>query len=603
MAEKMVGSECKTLKEIFANKYNVDFYQREYVWTKKQLEDLIEDLSSEFLKNWTEDDDPKKVMSYSPYFMGEIVTATKENDRSAIIDGQQRITTFTLLMIYMVRTFGHLKNFPKSDFENAVYSNDYGEMNFTISVKERNDCMTSLVENGEYTPNSNDKPYVQNIIDRYNDIFECWNEQITENNVVNFSYWLLNKVKFSKVWTNDDEFAYVIFETMNDRGLPLTKVEMLRSYLLANIASNKRDSSIATFDNMVRILNEIKLSSKSKAVDEFFKVYLRGHYVETFTKNDSKSDFVYIGNGFHRWVRENSKSKLHLYKSDDFVNFINELSFYSRQYKYIYDLIEKRDATNNLYLIVNEDYSFTLQPALILSAIKLNESKENVDKKIAIVSKYLTKVLTWRTWNHWMISQSSMEGPIYQLCKLIKDKDINEIKTILGNNPIELPSLKTPPILNRQNKPKIKVLLSLITEIVAKNSGESNYMLNQSEDIEVEHIWSDHFEQHKDEFPDQNSFSLARNNLGDLLVLPKTFNASYGDAKYETKVEQYFSQNILAQSLNEKKYKNNPGFIKFKDSTSLDFKSYDHFKYSAIIERAELYKNILLWNFEKNMED
>ena len=119
------------------------------------------------------------------------------------------------------------------------------------------------------------------------------------------------------------------------------------------------------------------------------------------------------------------------------------------------------------------------------------------------------------------------------------------------------------------------------------------------DDIEVEHIWADHFNQHMDECASEDEFDNYRNNIGDLLVLPKSFNASYGDAPYVIKVEQYFSQNILAQTLNEKKYVNNPDFVRFMNSSGLNFKAYDEFKKNSIVERAELYKAILLWNWNE----
>ena len=121
-------------------------------------------------------------------------------------------------------------------------------------------------------------------------------------------------------------------------------------------------------------------------------------------------------------------------------------------------------------------------------------------------------------------------------------------------------------------------------------------MLNK-EDIEVEHIWSDHYNEHLDEFVSKDEFDNYRNNIGDLLVLPKSFNASYNDSPYAIKVEQYYSQNILAQTLNNKKYKNNPDFVRFMNESGLQFKAYDEFKKISIIERAELYKAILQWNW------
>ena len=525
--------------------------------------------------------------------------STREGQRSTIIDGQQRITTFTLILIYMLKKFANINQFPHSDIEKAIYSDDFGTPRFNLDIDQRRECMLSLFKNGYYQPTEKDEHYVKNIVDRYNDIADCWNENINEDNVVNFAYWLKEKVVFSKVWTNSDEFAYVIFETMNDRGLSLTQVEMLRSYLLANLNKDKREEGVELFDNVIQRLVGIKLNSKSKAEFEFFKMYFRGHYAENLSQTkEVNSDFVRIGKEFHRWFRDNDKSLLNLKTEDDYFKFLKKIDYFSKQYKIVNDLIVERNTKDYLYLIINNDYGFTLQPALILASINYQDDDATVKEKIKIISKYLTKVLTWRVWNHWMISQSSMEASIYTLCKKIRDLKISDLEKILDSEPIELPKLETSPTLNQQNKPKIKVILSLITEIVSKNSGNSDYMLNKP-DIEVEHIWSDHYEDHLDEFNDKTEFNSYRNNIGDLLVLPKSFNASYGDSPYEVKVKQYFEQNILAQSLNENKYKNNPLFIKFYKNNSLNFKPYKTFNKQSISERAELYKSILLWNWRK----
>lgn len=93
----------------------------------------------------------------------------------------------------------------------------------------------------------------------------------------------------------------------------------------------------------------------------------------------------------------------------------------------------------------------------------------------------------------------------------------------------------TSPHLNQQNKFNIKVLLALIAEIVAKCSGTPSYMLNK-EEIEVGH----------------------------------------------------FSQNILAQTLNQQKYTSNPGFLGFMNSTGLPFKSYDEFKRAAYNKKCQM---------------
>ncbi len=592
----IVDSKVFSLKGLFADKFTVDFYQREYVWERKQIENLIMDLSTEFLKMWEEGHTILNVSGYDPYFMGEIVLSIKNGEKSAVIDGQQRITTLTLLLIYLLRTYGSLPKFP-TDIGDLIYADYYGEYYFNLDIPERRECMLSLFNTGEYDVPRDASPSVVNLVKRYAEISECWDKRINETNIVPFVYWLKEKVMFSKVWTNSDEFAYVIFETMNDRGLSLTQIEMLRSYLLANIDEDDRTAMMDKFDAIIRSLSQIKLSSSSKAEFEFFKMYFRGHYAEDFSQGkNSASDFVRIGKEFHRWVSENAKH-LGLKKSHDFIDFIDRIQYFADVYIKINALIQARDTKEYLYLIVNSDYGFTMQPAVILSAVRYKDPDDVINKKIKVVSRYLTKALTWRVWNHWMISQSALEAKSYELCKAVRGMNVEDLKQYLSTDPLESPALEGTPTLNQQNRRRFAVMLSLVTEIVAARSNVPDYPLNH-QDIEVEHIWANHYEDHAADFRDEAEFATVRNSLGDLLVLPKSFNASYNDASYEIKVEQYYSQNILAQTLNSKKYTNNPGFLAYKNASGIPFKPYDTFTKDAIAERTSLYRMILEDNWK-----
>lgn len=595
MDVKYVNSHVYPMKEVFSSKYIVDFYQRAYVWSKKHMEDLVIDLSSDFLRQWRKDYTSKDVENLDPYFMGEIILAAQEG-RYAIIDGQQRITSLTLLLIYIKHNYSSLLNFP--EINNMIYSDYFGEKKFNLEIEDRLECMNALFGNGSYTLKDSDTDSVKNIVERYNDLGEIWNNKINNENIIPFTYWLANKVCFSKVWTNSDDFAYMIFETMNDRGMSLTQVEMLRSYLLASInePTYARDKAMKQFDNLITELKSIKLLSKSKAEFEFFKIMFRTHYADDLSQGNSLSDFVRIGKEFHRWLKDKSKD-IGLNEASDYIDFMNRLSYYGKVYKKIFTLIESRDANKYLYLIVNSDYGFTLQPALIMASIAYNDDDDIVDKKIRIVTKYITKVLSWRVWNQNVISQSALEGSIYDLAKQIRDAKLDDLKKLLDNDPITLPDLSNTPSLNQQNRSKIRVLLALITAIVGNGSNEPKYMLTDN-NIEVEHIWADKYEEHEDEFTDKGEFASRRNVIGDLLLLPKSFNASYGDKPFSEKVVQYMGQNILAQSLNELKYQNNPGFMSFKETSKLGFKPYSEFKNQSITERTNLYRGILLYNWK-----
>ncbi len=115
---------------------------------------------------------------------------------------------------------------------------------------------------------------------------------------------------------------------------------------------------------------------------------------------------------------------------------------------------------------------------------------------------------------------------------------------------------------------------------------------------EVEHIWADHAERHTDEFAHAADFAEYRNRIGGLLLLPKKFNASYGDLTYADKLPHYLTQNLLARSLHQQCYAHHPGFAQFVQRSGLPFKAHDEFKKADLEERSVLYRQLAeqIWN-------
>lgn len=118
------------------------------------------------------------------------------------------------------------------------------------------------------------------------------------------------------------------------------------------------------------------------------------------------------------------------------------------------------------------------------------------------------------------------------------------------------------------------------------------------EGCEIEHIWADHPERHEDEFAHPSEFAEYRNRIGGLLLLPKSFNASYNDLPYEQKLVHYDSQNLLARSLGANAYDHNPGFRRFLEQSGLPFRSHAEFRKADLDDRQELYGLLAdyIWN-------
>src|SRR5690554_4875174 len=100
MMKEILG-KAKTVRELLKGvKYTIDYYQREYKWKDKQIIELLDDLSGKFLEDYDPDHERRKVSDYSNYFLGSIIISKKDS-ANFIVDGQQRLTSLSLLLIYL----------------------------------------------------------------------------------------------------------------------------------------------------------------------------------------------------------------------------------------------------------------------------------------------------------------------------------------------------------------------------------------------------------------------------------------------------------------------------------------------------------------------
>ncbi|MBK6767662.1 MAG: DUF262 domain-containing protein [Ardenticatenales bacterium] len=115
-------------------------------------------------------DERKSVEGYPRYFLGSIVVCNRNGNRY-IIDGQQRLTTLTLLLIYL-----HVMQEDKPDIVDVtpmIFSKKFGHKSFNLEIPERTVIFNSLF-NAESIDGSDRGLSAQNILDRYQDIVELF---------------------------------------------------------------------------------------------------------------------------------------------------------------------------------------------------------------------------------------------------------------------------------------------------------------------------------------------------------------------------------------------------------------------------------------------
>ncbi len=376
-----IDAEDKSVSEILdKKKYTIDFFQREFRWERKHVEQLIADFETAFQHDYQSDHDRKEVQYYSKYYLGPIVLTKKGNGMS-IIDGQQRLTTLTLLLIYLNNLQKDRPESEKVDIKNLIYSEKFGEKSFNLNVEEREDCLQALLEDKEYKP-SRENESIVNIVKRYEDIEEIFPENLIGDALPYFIDWLIENVNLVEIITYSDEDGYFIFETMNDRGLNLTPTEMLKGYLLSNLKDDDKKEDLN--EKWRENITELHKIDKEEDLS-FFKNWLRGKYATTLrsgSKGAANEDFEKIGTRFHNWVRDN-KDKIGLQESQDFIDFIEDnMQFYIDIYMKI------KEAENNLtkeleHLYYANQKGFTsLHYPILLAPINLNDEEEIINKKI-----------------------------------------------------------------------------------------------------------------------------------------------------------------------------------------------------------------------------
>jgi hypothetical protein len=604
---KKIDGKGRSIRELLGGaKYSIDYYQREYRWQTKQMSELIEDLTAKFLESYDPDDDRGAVEQYGHYFLGSIIISDRDGQKF-IIDGQQRLTSLTLLLIFLHQRMEDEEE--KNQLADLIFSQKYGKRSFNLDVPDRTPCMEALYS-GQPFDAADQVESVVNILARFQDIDEQFPDEVKGSALPYFADWLIENVHLVEITAYSDEDAYTIFETMNDRGLSLTPTDMLKGYLLANITdTNARNQASQVWRERVA---ECQQWSKEEDADSI-KAWLRSQHARKIRerKRDAKpEDFDLIGTEFHRWIRD-QEELLGLAKSADFARFIQrDFKFYTGQY-----LRTRRagaELTAGLEAIhFNAQHNFTLQYSVLLAPLLPDDAEPDILRKLRVVSSFIDILITRRIWNWRNIDYSTLQYAMFTVIRDIRGKSAIETAQILTQRLAEDQETFAKNerfALHGMNGRVIHRLLARMTDYLETCSGLASryaeYMATGKNRYEIEHIWADHPERHTDEFSHPSDFTSMRNRIGGLLLLPKSFNASYGDLTYEEKLPHYFGQNLLAQSLNQQCYERSPGFRRFILETGLSFKPLASFKTAQMEERSLLYLKLAehIWNPTRVME-
>ncbi|MFF4849314.1 DUF262 domain-containing protein [Streptomyces sp. NPDC001194] len=596
---QLVDGRGQTVSQLFKDvRYGLEYYQREYTWTRRNMQELLDDLSNRFLDQWKSGHERADVRFYRPYFLGSIVTYV--SDRTYLVDGQQRFTSLLLLLTHLRGLLGVDEDLEDdaTELDRLIRSRQYGQRSFTLDVPERDACMESLLRGRDFVPPSAASLSVKNLWARGCDLAEDFPATLRGEPLPYFVDWLLHRVCLVDIRAHDRDNGWEIFETMNDRGARLTPLDLLKGFLLSHAGQNHGELNKAWRDMLSGLTNAGAHPS------DFIKTLLQARYVQPDTPDLHKID-----GSFHEWVREHAEL-LELTRPDQFRRFITDVLIPSAKR---YSLVQRATAEHvpGLETIrYNADNGLTAQFTLLTAAMRPEDDEDTFIAKARLVARFLDLMLARRMANSAPIQNVEMLPEIMPLVPLVREAaTVGELSQLLGREATQLghdfSGINTFK-LRSDNRKQVRYLLARMTAFVEGGNGNPDRTAEYlgleagARPHEIEHIWENHYDRHK-EAGSEEQFRNQRDQLGALLLLPKSDNASYQDAVYERKVGFYRRQNLLAALLHPESHERNPRLRRFIEDHGLSklAKPYgDSFPPSAIKERQRLYRHLceLLWN-------
>lgn len=243
--------------EIKSRQLAVPIYQRSFAWTGEQVQEFVDDLNEAFQS------DPQE------YFLGTIVLAKGDDGKDQIIDGQQRLATASLLLCalrdkYRAESEENRANDLHTKFL-ASYDDlaDENEPRLELNSEDDHFYSRRFVDNDEAA--KPDRSSHQDLLVAYETLSEFVSEVATSagsswiTRLVQWRKFIEDRARVVSVRVPTESDAFLIFETLNDRGLDLTLADLLKNYLFGK-AGNKLDlvrenwlNALATLDQDVEL--------------------------------------------------------------------------------------------------------------------------------------------------------------------------------------------------------------------------------------------------------------------------------------------------------------------------------------------------------------
>lgn len=595
--------------------YFIDFYQRDYKWTEEPVRRLLDDVFYQFdevyKKNASLAATKENINAKYPwYYLNTYVTNTV-NGRVFVVDGQQRLTTLTLILLkllnkakgYQSKTAGWLST------KIAGYSGTDHE--FWMYHQRHLHVLEALLAGQDPAGiDTSSGITAANMVRNYQVIDSEIDARLQDlHRFDTFVHYFLFRLVLINLAV-DTTHVPMVFEVINDRGVRLKPYEILKGKLLGQIDKVELDGGKFNerWEEQLRKVNAFA----DDEIDNFFRYWLKAKYADT-RKAGQRFDGDY-----HREIFKsdlNAQLKLDHDAGEVKAFLAGSFRYYTDLYARIWDAAQVETPAFPA-IFFNRLNELDSQFLLILSACKVDDPEE--PEKLRAVSAGLDRAFSLLQLQG-AYDSNEFASRLYEVSAEIRDKPVAEIPAIFDKHLIaELEerrgqgighafsfALFKPMSIDRLNTRFTRYFFGRVDRLLAE--GMRLKMKHELKELvtsrgaktgfHVEHILSRNAENLALFDGDEERFDNERNRLGGVLLLKGKDNISSNNEVYRKKLKSYANSLYWNETLREDAYKSKLDFNAFAADNKLAFRHMDRFGPEELEERQKLLFDLsaLIW--------
>lgn len=617
-----VTTDRRTVQQCLEQRYALPTYQRDYKWETKHLRELLEDVQDVFFSQFDLTHARTDVSKYEKYFLGTIITIPADEGRRAIVDGQQRITTLALIISHFQRLSAARPGLNISDLSSLLRKKLFGVSQYNIHFSPaRAQLFDLLCDAGVVGQELDDRvdaiPELDDSGRRmymlFSQIHNYLSDDLVDAAVPYFVDYLTQCVSLFEIGVPSEQSGHKVFVTMNDRGLKLSPLDLLKGYLLSNITDDSHNT--AAHLKWKSMLDSLQAQGADEDTS-FFKNWLRAQHADSMRskqKDAPLGDFELAADTYHRWVEDNGE-RIGLRNSDDYHKLITVTLPYFQAHYVKCLACESTFDSEYAAVYFNGSRDLTLQSMVVLAALDPSDSAAVAKAKMRLASHFLDCYTIHRFLNNQDNTYNNLRDPLFDLVKKIRRKPVPELRRIfeaaydaaysaplsLGNLTYYSDSTMVLHMLARfahflEDNLSLTSRVQFPAYVQRKKSNATfdiEHLLPSDPAISRAELGADY------DFASDDDYKTARNSIGGLILLSRGRNRSLKAKPFGEKREAYATEGVLAQTFCDQFYANNPQVRDHIARIGLPLEPKSRVNKATIAQRCAIYSQIagLIWS-------